>query len=217
MNMQSSFKQGKCSSNVATLLERVQFADPMSPDIDEDNQGESWGHYQFTAGNISPTSMLTTWQDIGSIATAFKLVAGALKICQDVREMCKKAGTPKTSVLGDIYLKQILERLKECWVSAGGVRIDFIFQFYFINHNTRPLLLQKLQRSLLHPPIVTRQHHVSRSKSSHPCPFLIIPPPPPHLPRETYLLSISCPLPFQSPCRSFRHQRYHNYPRCVGF
>ncbi|KAF8268983.1 hypothetical protein EI94DRAFT_1476306, partial [Lactarius quietus] len=70
MNVQPSFKQGETSENVTALLERVQLADPASPDIDEDNMGQSWGHYQFTAGSISPSSSLTTWQDVGSIATA---------------------------------------------------------------------------------------------------------------------------------------------------
>ncbi|KAH9022935.1 hypothetical protein EDB84DRAFT_1254284, partial [Lactarius hengduanensis] len=70
MNAQILFKQGKSSNNVTTLLERVQFADPGSPDIDEDNMCLSWGHDLFTAGGISPSSSLTTWEDVGSVATA---------------------------------------------------------------------------------------------------------------------------------------------------
>ncbi|KAH9025244.1 hypothetical protein EDB84DRAFT_1243747, partial [Lactarius hengduanensis] len=70
MNAQSSFKEGEPSKQVATLLERVQFADPSSPDIDEDNTCQSWGHYQFTAGGISPASSLTNWQEVGNVATA---------------------------------------------------------------------------------------------------------------------------------------------------
>ncbi|KAH8993197.1 hypothetical protein EDB92DRAFT_1944796 [Lactarius akahatsu] len=121
MNAQILFKQGKSSNNVMTLLERVQFADPGSPDIDEDNTCLSWGHDLFTAGGISPSSSLTTWEDVGNVATTFKLVAAALKTCQEVRLMCMNAGTPKTSgFISDIYLKKILECLENCWVGTGG-------------------------------------------------------------------------------------------------
>ncbi|KAH9077347.1 hypothetical protein EDB83DRAFT_2311863 [Lactarius deliciosus] len=121
MNAQASFKQGKPSINVTALLERVQFADPGSPDIDEDNTCQSWGHDLFTAGGISPSSSLTTWEDVGSVATAFKLVAAALKTCQEARLMCVNARTPKIDgFISDIYLEKILECLEKCWVGAGG-------------------------------------------------------------------------------------------------
>ncbi|KAI9436340.1 hypothetical protein H4582DRAFT_2078957 [Lactarius indigo] len=122
MNTQSLFKEGEPSKQVATLLERVQFADPCSPDIDKDNTCQSWGHYQFTAGGISPASSLTNWQEVGNVATAFKLVAAAIKMCQEARLMCSNAGTPMTSgFISDIYLEKILECLENCWVAAGGV------------------------------------------------------------------------------------------------
>ena len=116
------FKQGTPSEQVTTLLNNVQYADPTSPDISEDNQYQSWGHDQFTAGGISPSSSLTTWQDIGNVTTAFKLVAAALKTCQEVQLMCTNAGVPKTSgFISDVYLEQVLEWLEKCWVDAGGV------------------------------------------------------------------------------------------------
>ncbi|KAH9030472.1 hypothetical protein EDB84DRAFT_1271399 [Lactarius hengduanensis] len=127
MNAHASFKQGKPSNNVTALLERIQFADPGSPDIDEDNTCQSWGHDLFTAGGISPSSSLTTWEDVGSAATAFKLVAAALKTCREARQMCVNAGTPKMDgFISDIYLEQILECLEKCWVGAGGVRIRLL-------------------------------------------------------------------------------------------
>ncbi|KAF8262085.1 hypothetical protein EI94DRAFT_1744446 [Lactarius quietus] len=122
MNAQRTFKQGKPSDSVTTLLERVQSTDPSSPDIDEDNVSQSWGHYQFTAGGLSPLSSLTSWQNIGNVATAFKLVAAAIKTCQDAHLMCAKAGTPKTTrFISDVYLEKICECLKKFWVDAGGV------------------------------------------------------------------------------------------------
>lgn len=124
MNEQTSFKQGESSENVTTLLKRVQSADPGSPDIDEDEMGVSWGHELFTAGGIGPSSSLTNWQDIGSVETAFELVAAAIKTCQEARLMCANAGTPKTAgFISDVYLEKILERVETCWVGAGGVRI----------------------------------------------------------------------------------------------
>ncbi|KAH9171698.1 hypothetical protein EDB89DRAFT_1906687, partial [Lactarius sanguifluus] len=121
INVQLSFKEGEPSEQVATLLERVQSAVPSSPDIDEDNTYKSWGHYQFTAGGISLVSSLTSWEKVGSIATAFKLVAATIKMCRDARSMCSNAGTPKTSgFISDVYLEKILECLESCWVGTGG-------------------------------------------------------------------------------------------------
>ncbi|KAF8261816.1 hypothetical protein EI94DRAFT_1705236 [Lactarius quietus] len=97
MNSQPSFKQGEPSDEVKALLKCIQYADPNSPDINEDNRGQSWGHYQFMAGGLSPSSSLTTWQKIGSINTALKLVVAALKTCQDAQAIfstvSRSAGT----------------------------------------------------------------------------------------------------------------------------
>ena len=124
MDALPSFEQGETSEKVTMLLERIQTADPGSEDIDEDNKGLSWGHYQFTAGNLTLASSLTTWQDVGSVATAFKLVAAVLKTCQEARQMCENTGTPKTGgFLSDVYLEKAFDCLEKCWVGAGGVRI----------------------------------------------------------------------------------------------
>jgi hypothetical protein len=121
MNAEPSFKQGKPSHDVLALLERLQLADPNSSDFDEDNMGVGWGHYQFTAGGFSLSS-LTAWQDIGSVAIAFKLVAAALKTCREARLQCAKAGMSTTSgLLSDSYLEKTLDALETCWVGAGGV------------------------------------------------------------------------------------------------
>ncbi|KAH9011682.1 hypothetical protein EDB84DRAFT_1445024 [Lactarius hengduanensis] len=41
------------------------------------------GDIKFTAGGASLSSSLTSWQDIGSVVTAFKLVAATIKTCQE--------------------------------------------------------------------------------------------------------------------------------------
>jgi hypothetical protein len=106
------------------LLTRIQSADPGSPDVDEGDGCTGWGHSQFTAAGLTLSSSLTCWQDIGSVATALKLVAAAIKTCQEARLMCANARAPKTSgFISDIYLENTLERLESCWAGAGGVRI----------------------------------------------------------------------------------------------
>lgn len=124
MNAQPSFKQGEPSQNLLALLERVQSTDPTSSDIDEDNMGPSWGHYQFTAGGLTLSNSLTTWQDIGSVAIAFKLIAAALKTCREARLMCAGIST-MGGFISDIYLEKTLDGLETCWVGAGGVRAMF--------------------------------------------------------------------------------------------
>ena len=128
MSAQPLFKQGEASQNFIALLEHVQFADPASPDFDEDDKCESWGHYQFTGGGLTLRTSLNSWQDVGSVAMAFKLVAAALKTCQEARLQCAHAGKPTpVSYLSDVYLGQTLEFLETCWVGAGGVRADSTF------------------------------------------------------------------------------------------
>ena len=110
MHAQPSFKQGPTSDNIATLLTHLQYVDPGAPDIDEDNSWLSWGHDQSMAGGITPTSCLMSWQNISSVDTA-------LKMYQEAYMMCMNANVPKTNgFVSDIYLQQILEYLKKCWV-----------------------------------------------------------------------------------------------------
>ena len=171
MNAQPSFKQGNPSQNVTTLLERIQSADPTSPDIDEDNKGQSWGHYQFTAGGLTLSYSLTTWQDIGSIATAFKLVAAALKTCREARLTCKDAGVSTTvGFISDVYLEKTLESLESCWVGAGGVSSSILWDYHtftFTFSRRSPLLMP--HAFLPHPRIATLQSHLRMgSRSSYP-------------------------------------------------
>ncbi|KAF8223605.1 hypothetical protein L208DRAFT_1316095 [Tricholoma matsutake] len=47
------FKNGPTPHLTATFLSRIENANPNSPDISEDDSGSSWGHLQFTSGNMS--------------------------------------------------------------------------------------------------------------------------------------------------------------------
>ncbi|KAI9454260.1 hypothetical protein BJY52DRAFT_1189087 [Lactarius psammicola] len=78
------------------------------------------------AGGLTLSSSLATWEDISSITTALKLVAAALKTCQEARLMCANTGTPKTDgFISDVYLEKMIECLENCWVSAGGTITSF--------------------------------------------------------------------------------------------
>ena len=130
MIAQPLFEQGqpgKPSQNFSTLLERIQLADPNSPDFNEDNKGQGWGHYQFMAGGLNLSSSLTSWQDVGSIASAFQLAAAAIKTCQEARAMCANAGKlTVVSFISDAFLQETLDALKRCWIGAGGVSACFL-------------------------------------------------------------------------------------------
>ena len=126
MNIQLLCKQGqqgKLSQNFTTLLEYIQSADPNSPDFDEDNKGQGWGHNQFMAGGLNLSSLLTLWQDIGSIATAFKLVAAAIKTCQEAQLMCMNAR--KLMAGGFVSNACLQEWDKKCWIGAGEISAFF--------------------------------------------------------------------------------------------
>jgi hypothetical protein len=88
-------------------------------------------------GGLTLSSSLTTWQDVHSIGTAFKLVVAALKICQEAWQMCA-AGM--LGFISDVYLSNTLEHLKNCWVGAGGVcgyllQISHVLMFSpFLDH-----------------------------------------------------------------------------------
>ncbi|KAF8259352.1 hypothetical protein EI94DRAFT_1707172 [Lactarius quietus] len=139
MNVQPSFKQGNASQNVTTLLKHVQSADLASLDFDEDDKGKGWGHYQFTAGGITLSSSLTTWQEVGSVATAFKLVAAALKTCQEVWQMCKSDEMPMSGFISDIYLKNTLECLERCWAATDGEPLTAITRVHLYLETLKPL------------------------------------------------------------------------------
>ena len=68
------------SLDVVAFLNRIDSADPNSPDLSEDNTDTGWGHCQFTAGNMQCTTVLLSWDKIG-VPMARKLIAAAIKTC----------------------------------------------------------------------------------------------------------------------------------------
>lgn len=157
------------------------------------------------AGGISLSSVLTTWQDIGNMVTAFKLVAATLKIYQDVWAMCTNAKMLKTSG----YIGDVSFRFLTVSRSAGLALVGCIFisslKFVSINYLSRPLHLLETWPFLPCLPISTRQCHVSQSKSSSSWSQTMSPPLPESLPHNKSLPPTSHPLLFQNwhrGCRS---------------
>ncbi|KAL6306926.1 hypothetical protein BKA93DRAFT_816166 [Sparassis latifolia] len=68
MKLTFVFDIGSPTSEVITFIERIESADPNSPDLLEDDLGTAWGHYQFTAGSMTSSSTLVSWDGIGSEA-----------------------------------------------------------------------------------------------------------------------------------------------------
>ncbi|GBE88094.1 hypothetical protein SCP_1203230 [Sparassis crispa] len=65
MKLTPVFDIGSLTSEVITFIERIENADPNSPDLSEDDLGMAWGHYQFTAGSMTSSSTLVSWDGIG--------------------------------------------------------------------------------------------------------------------------------------------------------
>ncbi|KAI0938388.1 hypothetical protein AcV5_000080 [Taiwanofungus camphoratus] len=75
MKLSPTFGIGAPLPQVLAFIERVECANPNTPDLSPDNTGTSWGHCQFTAGDMTLTSVLTSWNSIGTINAACRLIA----------------------------------------------------------------------------------------------------------------------------------------------
>jgi hypothetical protein len=122
MESSPEFKVGKSSDDFATFLERINNANPNEPTLSEDDLDASWGHYQFTAGRLTCTTVLTSWDVVGSCSNACDLIVAALKTCKVARHLCFEREVEAASYLSDIYLENIISKLWDLWKSAGGVR-----------------------------------------------------------------------------------------------
>jgi len=56
-----TFKCGPTLMLMTDFLSQVKNTDPYVADLSEDNSGPSWGHSQFTSGNMTLTSVLQSW------------------------------------------------------------------------------------------------------------------------------------------------------------
>ncbi|KAF7426504.1 hypothetical protein PC9H_008873 [Pleurotus ostreatus] len=119
---------GFLSSNTIALLKRVQTADPACIE-NEDDLLASWGHWQWSGGDLTISGAITSWQDVGSTETARELIAAALTTCKAARYLCLSVSPRPQSYLSDSYLDRIISTLYDVWKRSGGVILLFI-QFY---------------------------------------------------------------------------------------
>ncbi|GBE78330.1 hypothetical protein SCP_0112150 [Sparassis crispa] len=119
MKLTPVFDIGSPTSEVITFIERIENADPNSPDLSEDDLGTAWGHYQFTAGSMTSSSTLVSWDGIGSEA-ARRLIAASIKTCKVARHVCFVSGIKTNAYLSDAYLETTVEILWRLWKAAGG-------------------------------------------------------------------------------------------------
>lgn len=121
MEANPDFCKGDPSSQTTVFLSRIEAADPTSPDLSEEDDNASWGHYQFTAGSLTCTSTLTSWEAVGNTEVARKLIAAAIKTSKVARHICFVRRVNTDTYLSDIYLERIIETLWEVWRSAKAV------------------------------------------------------------------------------------------------
>jgi hypothetical protein len=89
------------SSDILAFLECIELANPNSPDYSKDDINGNWGHYQFTAGNMRITSVLTSWDQV-SVKIACKLLT--IKTCCIAWHVCFECRVTVGSYLSDAYL-----------------------------------------------------------------------------------------------------------------
>jgi len=121
------FKSSTPSDNVTAFLNRIEAADPNSSEIGEDDSNESWGHWQFTAGGLTISTVIQNWACVGGVGTACKLLAAAIQTCRVARHICLERDITSSNFLSDAYLNNMVEQLCKSWTAAGGVRWFFLF------------------------------------------------------------------------------------------
>ena len=104
MQNDPEFSCGEPSPNMTAFLKRIESADPNDDSIDDDEKGVSWGHYQFTAGNMQYSTVITSWKAVGNTKIACWLIAAAVRTSMVAKYICKKQRLPTTALLSNIYV-----------------------------------------------------------------------------------------------------------------
>lgn len=121
MEAHPDFGAGATPSQTLTFLSRIEDANPHSADLSEDDNGPSWGHHQFTSGNMTIKSVIQSWESLGSTTIACKLIAAAIKTSKAARQVCSEQGIQTNSYLADAYLSNLVDEIYDVWIKAGGV------------------------------------------------------------------------------------------------
>lgn len=119
------------SDTFTEYLARIENDVPSLEAFGEDNMGEGWGHKQFSGGALTLTSVIDSWQSVGSPANACRILAAAIRICRVARFLCADR-TPQPCYVADSYLNNLIKSLWTCWRAADGVifhQLIFLLQF----------------------------------------------------------------------------------------
>lgn len=133
MEANPAFQSSSPSAKMTAFVEQIEVADPSAPDIDEEHTNGQWGHQQFVGGNLRLSTIVCKWACVGNTAMARRLIAAALKTCQQARSLCRTQKIMTTSYLSDAYLRETIEKLWNVWQAAGGVEFSdttFLFTPY---------------------------------------------------------------------------------------
>lgn len=169
MEAQSNFRAGPTPSSTNDFLSRLEMSSPTDPGLSEDDKGSSWGHYQFTSGNMSIKSVIRSWDCVGSTSMACKLIAAAIKICKVARHICFDQGINTSSFLADAYLSNLIDELCHVWVAVGGVRLLIIqFIFLLIYYDSKDMSTNQ-PRTAMSPMVIDRDN-LQAPPSSPPVP-----------------------------------------------
>ena len=109
------FSYGEPSANMMAFLRRIESADPNDNSIDDEEKGVSWGHYQFTAGNMQCSTVVTSWKAVGNTKIACRLIAATVRTSMVAKYICEKQRLPTTSLLSYIYVEKVIEALCTVW------------------------------------------------------------------------------------------------------
>ena len=90
------------------FLDCIETTDPNSSDLSENNSNASWGHYQFTAGGQTISTVLTLWKSVRNTLIAQQLLAAALKTFKVAWHVCFEWAVEPLSFLSDVYIQLVL-------------------------------------------------------------------------------------------------------------
>jgi hypothetical protein len=104
------FPSNPSSPTFSTFIAGIEDADPNDPSIDEDQTNQSWGHQQFTR-NGGLNAATQSWESVGNVDAACRLVAGALKTARVARYLCVQRRVLASSYTADAYVDRVVDVL----------------------------------------------------------------------------------------------------------
>lgn len=129
------------SQGVLTFLLRLESADPNSVEISEDDHNAQWGHWQYGAAGITITSALVSWEAIGGVAVACRLLAAAIKTHRVAEAICFQRSVREKPSLSVVYLTQLVSHLwslvEDLGTEKEQVRTHFLLLHMYVRCTER--------------------------------------------------------------------------------